>query len=399
MNRPDLRFHEPHSEPYSAQVQCYASAEKKLAIVIPLLNEETNLDTLVEELRSALQAENFSWIVLFVDDGSRDDSMAKLREINLADPRFMTISFSRNFGKENAIAAGLQRVDADAVVIMDADLQHPPSIIPKLVEKWREGYGVVFAQRANRDYESFMRRLFACAFYAIFQRLGQTQLVPGTGDFVLLDRKVVDAFNQLGERTRFSKGLYNWIGFRSATVPFVPRNRVNGQSRWSFFRLIRFAIDGLISFSNVPLKVWSIVGGLVSLSAIIYAAYFFIHTMVYGPDVAGFPSLIVSIMFFSGVQLISLGFIGEYLARVYDEVKARPPYIIGDEIGIFGEEDVLREEAYLGSSKPRELLRHPLRGRFRNYEGNFGRHTRLGGGGPVVSNQRHRDDVTLGPSG
>jgi len=395
----DMRRYVPNAADPGAGVprhQRRGRRGKSITIIIPVLNEEAVLDALVEELLSALETQNFSWTVLFVDDGSSDGSLARLKGIHAVDTRFTLISLSRNFGKEIAITAGLRHASGDAVIIMDGDLQHPPSVIPKLVERWREGYRVVFAQRDNRDYENFLRRLCAGAFYAIFQRVGQAQLPVGSGDFVLLDRKAVDAINEIGERARFCKGLYGWIGFPSAGVPFSPKQRAIGHSRWSLFKLTRFAIDGLISFSNVPLKMWSLVGALISLSALIYAAYFMICTMIFGPDIAGFPSLIVSIMFFSGVQLISLGFIGEYLARVYEEVKARPLYIVAEEIGAPGQATASGwRETYSESRQSGRPLHHPLRGRFRNDEGYFGRDPLSRRSGAAVGNQRDSDDHAL----
>jgi polyisoprenyl-phosphate glycosyltransferase len=367
-----------------------------LSIVIPVFNEEAVLANLVEELRVALDTQDMPWSVFFVDDGSSDGSLARLRLINAVDPRFACISLSRNFGKEIAITAGLRHASGDAVVIMDGDLQHPPSAILKLIEKWREGYKVVIAQREHRNYEGSLRRLLAHGFYAIFRQLGRTNLPKESGDFVLLDRKAVDAINEIGERGRFFKGFCGWIGFASAGVPFSPSRRTTGRSRWDLLKLARFALDGLISFSNVPLKIWSWIGGLISISALAYAVYFFIRTTIYGPDVAGFPSLIVSIMFFAGVQLISLGFIGEYLARVYEEVKGRPLYIVAEEIGTQGQALVSQEREPGGV--PRDSVRsphHSLRGRLRHDAGHFGGDPGLGGSGAALGNERNRDDGAL----
>jgi polyisoprenyl-phosphate glycosyltransferase len=326
-------------------------APQSIAVVIPVLNEEPVLNTLVEELRSVLEGNDFSWSVLFVDDGSTDGTLAKLKELHASDSRFTSISFSRNFGKEDAIAAGLRYARGDAVILMDADLQHPPSVIPSFIQRWREGYKVVFGQRQSRKSDSFLRRLSSWAFHVAFRRIAVAQLPTGVVDFLLLDRKAVDALNRFGERTRFSKGLYAWIGFPSAVVPFVSRKRWISTSRWSFFELAEFAFDGLVSFSSLPLKIWSYVGVLVSLAALVYAAYFLVSTLMFGPDVPGFPSLFVSIMFFAGVQLISLGVIGEYLARIYEEVKGRPLYVVAEEIGVSGE-----AAAAAGKEARRELI-------------------------------------------
>ena len=308
-----------------------------IAVVIPVLNEEAVLDVLVEQLLSVLEGKDFCWSVLFVDDGSSDGTLAKLKGIHAADSRFTSISLSRHFGKDVAIAAGLRYAHGDAVILMDADLQHPPSAIPSFVERWREGYKVVFGQRQNRNSDGFLRKLCSRVFHKVFRRIARTQLPIGVVDFLLLDRQAVDAINRLGERTRFSKGLYAWIGFPSTRVPFVSGGRSIGTSRWSFFALVQFAFDGFISFSSLPLKIWSYIGAFISLSALAYAAYFVVRTLIFEADLPGFQSLIVSIMLFAGIQLISLGIIGEYLARVYEEVKARPLYVVAEEIGVSGQ--------------------------------------------------------------
>jgi glycosyltransferase involved in cell wall biosynthesis len=310
---------------------------KTITIVVPVYNEHAGLDALVERLVSVVENADFSWNVLFVDDGSTDETLPKLRQINAKDRRFSAISFSRNFGKEVAIAAGLRHARGDAVIIMDGDLQHPPEIVPIFVARWREGYKVVFGARQKSSRERLLRHQYSRLFHAVFRRISFTPLPIGAVDFLLLDRKAVDAINRIGERTRFSKGLYAWIGFASTVVPFVASERHAGSSRWSFLKLARFALDGLISFSSLPLKVWSYVGASISLIALAYSVYFLIYTVIYATDLPGFPSLIVSIMFFAGVQLISLGVLGEYIARIYEEVKARPLYLVAEEIGLDAE--------------------------------------------------------------
>jgi glycosyltransferase involved in cell wall biosynthesis len=317
---------------------------ERLTIVIPVLNEEVVLERLADQLRPVLQGLDLSWGVLFVDDGSTDGTLAKLKDMHAADHRFTSISFSRNFGKEAAIAAGLRYVQGDVVILMDADLQHPPDIIPRFIECWRQGYKVVFGQRQGRD-DGFTRRLASRLFYSFFRRIARTRLPVGVVDFVLLDRQAVDALNRLGEQTRFSKGLYAWIGFPTTMVPFTCGERESGTSRWSTLRLAQFALDGFVSFSSLPLKVWSYVGALISIAALTYAAYVIVYTLFFHADVPGFPSLIVSIMFFAGVQLVSLGVIGEYLARIYEEVKGRPLYIVSQEIGIQSEVSPVQAKA------------------------------------------------------
>ncbi len=313
-----------------------ATERPKITLVIPVLDEAAGLDALVAELGKCLDGQDFAWSVLFVDDGSSDDTLKRIRELNAADSRFTAISFSRNFGKEVAIAAGLRHATGDAVVIIDGDLQHPPEMVPAFVAEWRKGKKIVFGQRRSRESDSWSRRLYSRLFHFIFRHIAQTRLPLGVVDFLLMDRQAVDAINRLDERTRFSKGLYAWIGFPWAVVPFESHDRFVGKSRWSFVKLASFAIDGFVSFSSLPLKVWSYFGAVISLAAIGYGIYFMLRSLFVGVDVPGFPSLIVSIMFFAGVQLVSLGIIGEYLSRIYEEVKGRPLYVVAEEVGLDG---------------------------------------------------------------
>lgn len=307
---------------------------RTLTVVIPVLNEERGLGPLLERLRPALDGLDLDWDVIFVDDGSTDSTLASLRALNAGDPRFKAVSLSRNFGKEIASAAGLSYVTADAAVLMDSDLQHPPELIAEFVKYWREGFDIVYGQRLDRDTDSFLHRLAARSFYIMFRRLSGTALPVGAGDFRLLDRKAVQAMNRMGERVRFNKGLFAWMGFRAHGVPFQVPPRARGGSRWRPRQLLRFAMDGLASFSTIPLRIWSYVGLLVSLFAFCYAMVFLVKTLLFGADVPGFPSLIISVMFFAGVQLLSLGVIGEYLGRIYEEVKGRPLFLVSEELGI-----------------------------------------------------------------
>jgi glycosyltransferase involved in cell wall biosynthesis len=285
-------------------------------------------------LRPALTGLGIDWEVIIVDDGSSDGTRAKLKSLHAGDARIKGLVLSRNFGKESAMAAGLRYAAGDAVVVMDADLQHPPELIAAFVAHWRQGYDIVYGQRLDRASDSLTHRWGARFYYAAFQALTRTALPAGAGDFRLLDRKAVDAINQMGERARFTKGLYAWIGFRSCGVPFQVPARVGGKSRWRPRELLRFGIDGLASFTTIPLKVWSYVGLLISLFAFCYAMVFLLKTLIYGTDVPGFPTLVISVMFFAGVQLLSLGVIGEYLGRVYEEVKGRPLFLVAEELGM-----------------------------------------------------------------
>ncbi len=309
-----------------------------VSVVIPVLNEASGLMKLLTRLKPVMDGlGDIEWEIVFIDDGSSDGTPDELRRLNEDDPRIKAVTLSRNFGKEIAVAAGLAYAAGDAVVLMDGDLQHPPEIIPAFIEKWREGYDVVYGERTARDTDGFFRRLFSTGFYAAFRFMSGTSLPSNAGDFRLLSRRAVDALNRMGERARFNKGLFAWIGYKSVGIPFDVADRPDGgKSRWRVRRLFHFALDGIASFSTLPMRVWSLAGLAVSLLAFGYAGYFLVKTMVFGADRAGFPTLIISIMMLSGIQLISLGVIGEYLGRVYEEVKARPLFLVKDEIGALG---------------------------------------------------------------
>ncbi len=305
----------------------------ELSLVIPAFNEGKNIGLLLDRILPVLESLSKDWELVFVDDGSSDDTLAWIKAANLKDRRIRAVSFSRNFGKEIAIAAGLDASRGNAVVIMDADLQHPPEMIGRFIELWREGYDVVYGQRVDRHTDGLARRMFTYTFYHAFALFGETPLPDGAGDFRLLDRKAVDALRAMGERARFSKGLYAWIGFKSVGVPFDVADRAQGSSKFSLRRLLHFALDGITSFSTVPLRLWTYIGALISGLALLMAAWVVISTLVYGTDVPGYSTLLVSITFFAGVQLLSLGVIGEYIGRIFAEVKRRPLYLIGDRVG------------------------------------------------------------------
>ena len=315
-----------------------APRHPELSVIVPLFNEAGNLPALAHRLTRVLEHCVASFEVIFIDDGSRDNSLAAARALNAEDQRFRTISFSRNFGKEIAIAAGLDHAQGDCAVIMDADLQHPPEIIADFVAQWRNGYKNVYGQRIDRAADSPLRRLLARRFYAVFQAFGETGLPEGAGDFRLLDRQAVEAMRAMGERARFSKGLYAWIGFKSIGVPFEVADRAFGQSKFSYRKLTRFALDGLMSFSTLPLKVWTYIGTVVASFAMATAIYFVTRTVAFGNDVPGYASLIVSVMFFAGIQLMSLGILGEYIGRIFAEVKRRPLYLVSERIGMATDE-------------------------------------------------------------
>ncbi len=319
----------------------------ELSVVVPVFNESANIEPLCDRLVPILERVAASWEVVFVNDGSEDDTLSAIRARNAAEPRIGAVSFSRNFGKEVAIAAGLDHARGRAVVIMDADLQHPPEVIERFVARWREGYVMVYGQRTSRADESAVKRGFARLFYRLFDSFTHMHLPEGAGDFRLIDARGVEVLRGLPERSRFSKGLYAWIGFKTIGIPFVVEERRHGATKWSFRTLFRFAFDGITAFSTVPLRVWTYLGGLISVLAIAAAAYFAVRTLLFGVDVAGYPSLIVSITFLGGVQLMSLGIIGEYIGRIFAEVKRRPLYVVAERIGDAAEAsqpEIIRDE-------------------------------------------------------
>ncbi|MBI1981292.1 MAG: glycosyltransferase family 2 protein [Methylocystis sp.] len=304
-----------------------------VSLVIPLFNEAQNLRPLAARIEAVLDACDVSYEAVFVDDGSADESLDILRGLCAEEPRFCALSLSRNFGKEVAIAAGLDHARGRAVVVMDADLQHPPEVIAQFLEKWREGYKNVYGQRIDRATDPKLRAALTGVFYRLLEKFGDVRLPPGAGDFRLLDRQAVDALLTMRERARFNKGLFAWIGFKSIGVPFDVEERAGGRSKFNFTRLARFALDGLMSFSAIPLKVWTYVGLLISVFALAMAVYYWVRTMLFGVDTPGFPTLVVSIAFFSGIQLISLGVLGEYVALIFNEVKGRPLYLVAERLG------------------------------------------------------------------
>jgi len=305
-----------------------------ITVVIPIFNEAQNLGRLFQRLLPVLEHLDVRWELLCVDDGSGDDSLAKLKEMNARDDRVRAISLSRNFGQEIALAAGLKFARGDAVILMDADLQHPPELLETFIREWRNGWQIVFGQRidgaAGRPRS---RRYSSKLYYGLFNALAKIKLPEGSGDFRLLDRRAVDAMNRLGETARFSKGLYSWIGFRTLGIPYTVCERADGASRWKLRRLARLAIDGITSFSTVPLRVWSLLGIMISAAAFLYGLVVLFQTLAFGRDSPGFATLIISILFLAGIQLISLGVVGEYLGRVFEEVKGRPLFIVAEEVG------------------------------------------------------------------
>ena len=271
----------------------------------------------------------YDWEILLINDGSSDNTLAAIRQLRQQDKRVCYIDLSRNFGKECAMLAGFDHVTGDCVIILDADLQQPPESIPHMLELWEQGYEDVYARRLSRSGESWLRRKFSLWFYGLLQKFSKDDVLRNVGDFRLLDRKCIDALRQVREQERYTKGLFVWIGYRKIEVTYEQAERAVGKSSFSFLRLLNLAIDGITSFSTAPLRISTVIGLIVSLSALAYMLYVFVKTLVMGGDpVQGFPTLIIVMLFLGGVQLLSLGIIGEYLARIFNETKNRPVYLI-----------------------------------------------------------------------
>nr|WP_282099078.1 glycosyltransferase family 2 protein [Thauera aromatica] len=305
-----------------------------MSVVIPLYNESGSIQALHRRLSAVLDGLPLDGReVVFVDDGSRDDTFARVSALCAVDPKLRAIRFARNFGKEAAMAAGLRAATGDVVVLMDGDLQHPPELIPALLERWRNGAMMVTAVRRSRETDPWLRRQLTRAFYGFFSRISEVTLAEGGGDFRVFDRAVVDAINSLPERTRFMKGITSWVGFRQEEVDFVPQARAAGESGWPMLRLLRYALDGLSAFSTLPLRVWSLVGLVMAGLSGIYGCWLIGRTLIFGIDLPGYISMMVSVLFLSGIQLISLGVLGEYIGHIFTEVKGRPLFLVAERIG------------------------------------------------------------------
>ncbi len=299
-----------------------------VSIIIPCHNEAGNLATLYARVRAVMDPSGESWEMICVNDGSSDDTLLQLITLHRQDPRIRVIDLSRNFGKEAALTAGLDAARGEAAIPLDADLQDPPELIPDLLAHWREGFDVVNAVRLSRDGESWIKRASAHLFYRIINRLSDVEIPPDTGDFRLLSRPVLDTLRTLPERRRFMKGLFAWVGFRSTSIYYHRAPRHTGKTTWNYWRLWNFAVEGITSFSQVPLQIAAYLGVLVSLLAFLYALWLVASTLIYGNPVKGYPSIMVTLLFLGGVQLMALGVIGEYLGRIYEESKQRPVYLI-----------------------------------------------------------------------
>jgi glycosyltransferase involved in cell wall biosynthesis len=311
-----------------------------VSIVAPAYNEADNLAAFVQAMTPVLDALGEPWEIVFVDDGSRDDTLGMLLAARAGDSRLKVVALARNFGKDIALSAGLAHARGRAVIPIDCDLQHPPSVIPELVAKWRAGADMVIGVRTRRSEEGAIRRTSARMYYAAMRRMTNVEIPANAGDFRLLDRKIVDVINDMPERCRFMKGIFAWPGFKTETVEFQAHVRAGGRTTWSLWRLWRFALDGLFSFSTLPLKLWTYLGGLCALGAFIYLAITLIQKIVFGISAPGYASLLIVLLFFNGLLLLSNGIQGEYIARIFEEVKGRPLFVVANKWGF--DEPVVR---------------------------------------------------------
>lgn len=305
-----------------------------LTVIVPVYNEAGLLSVCVERVAAALQDQGVDWRICFVDDGSKDSSWSIIAELAEQDGRVEGLKLSRNFGKEAALTAGIDSVDADACVVMDADLQDPPELLPKFIEQWRAGHDVVYGLRLSRKGESWLKRATAGAFYWLISRFADSPIPRNTGDFRLMSRRAVDELKRLDERNRFMKGLFAWIGYPQIAVPYERPGRAGGETSWNYWRLWNFALDGITSFTTLPLRVATYVGVISALFAFCLGSWILLKTIIFGVDLPGYASMMLTIVFLGGVQLVALGIIGEYLGRLMLEVKHRPIYLLEQKTGL-----------------------------------------------------------------
>ena len=298
------------------------------SVIVPMYNEEQVIDETCARLRSVMDAAGVDYEILLVNDGSHDKTAEIATQICKADTRFRLISFSRNFGHQIAITAGMDYAQGDAIVVIDADLQDPPAVIPQMLEKWREGYEVVYGRRIGREGESAFKKMTSALFYRFLHGMTEVSIPVDVGDFRLIDRKVCKALKLVNERSRYVRGLISWLGFRSASVDFVREKRFAGETKYPFRKMVRFALDAITSFSYKPLKIAAYIGFLLSFACFIYMLIVIWQRIFTDTVIAGWASSIAVSLFFNGIILMILGIVGEYIGRIYDEVKGRPLYIV-----------------------------------------------------------------------
>lgn len=302
--------------------------DSSISIVVPVYNEQEVLLEFHRRLSAVLDTLNVRAQTIYVNDGSTDRTLDLVSELCSRDARVAFLDLSRNFGKEIALTAGIDHAEGDAVIVIDADLQDPPELIPELLKHWLEGYDVVYAKRTTRDGESFLKKATAFIFYRLIRFVSRVNIPEDTGDYRLLSRRAVDSLKQLREQHRYMKGLFAWIGYPQKAVPYQRDARLAGTTKWNYWRLWNFALEGITSFTTAPLKIATYIGLITALGAFLYGIYIIVRTLIYGNPVAGYPSLLVAILFLGGMQLLSIGIVGEYLGRMFDETKKRPLYFL-----------------------------------------------------------------------
>lgn len=305
------------------------SHRKTISILIPAYNEQGALRHLYERLNKlAGETSDYDFEFLFVNDGSRDRTLEIIKEYAATDSRISYVNLSRNYGKEIAMIAGLDHVTGDATVIIDADLQDPPELIPTMIKYWQEGYDDIYARRTSRRGETWLKKSTSSVFYRVLQRSTRIPIQQDTGDFRLLDRRCVEALKQFRESQRYTKGMFSWIGYKKKEITYERDPRIAGETKWNYFSLVNLAIEGIVSFTTSPLRFSTYVGLVVSFFAFVYMLFLVIRTLIHGSDLAGYPSMMAAILFLGGVQLLSLGIIGEYIGRIFNETKQRPLYFV-----------------------------------------------------------------------
>lgn len=304
-----------------------------VSLIVPVYNESGGIERFILAAKEVLDRLDLLYEIVVVNDGSTDDTLPKLIRLIDCHRELRVIELSRNFGKEAALTAGLDSATGAAVIPMDADFQHPPTLIPLLIERWRQGFDVVLCRRSSRSTDHWFQRWCSRHFYRLHNAIAELEVPPDVGDFRLLDRRVVDAIRLLPERRRFMKGIFAWVGFRTSMVEFEAGTRYSGKSHFSGWSLFNLALEGITSFSIRPLRIWTYVGGLVSIVAVFYSIILVINTLRFGTDLPGYPSLFCAILFLGGVQLIGIGVLGEYIGGIYSEVKQRPVYLVRDRYG------------------------------------------------------------------
>ena len=303
-------------------------ADPLLSLVVPVYDEEESIDLFLDTVVPLMQRDRLRFEIVFVNDGSRDDTLARLLDRGARDGRLRVVNLSRNFGKEAALTAGIDHAQGDVIVPMDIDLQDPPELIEPFMARWREGYDVVYGVRTQRAWDTAAKRLSANWFYRIFNSLSPVRIPENVGDFRLVDRRAAQVLRQLPERNRFMKGLFAWVGFNAIGVPYERPQRAAGSSKFNLWRLWNFALDGVVSFSTAPLRAWFYVGVVIAAVAILYALFIVTRVLLFGVDTPGYASLLIVVLLMGAIQLLSLGIIGEYLGRLFLEVKSRPIYVV-----------------------------------------------------------------------